>query len=160
MSLSIRKIEPEDNERVAFIIRTVMTTFQCVGEGYSISDPEVDDMYSAYSGKGSAFYVVCGHEAILGVGGIGPLKGGSDDTCELKKMYFLPELRGKGQGKALLEICLSRAKALKYKYCYLETVERMSAANGLYRKFGFELLDNQEGGTGHSGCDSYYKKAL
>ena len=35
-----RRIRPEDNSTVAHIIRTVMTEFDCVGEGYSINDPE------------------------------------------------------------------------------------------------------------------------
>ena len=123
-------------------------------------DPEVDDMYTAYDHPKSAFFVVEEEGEVKGVGGIGPLAGGDPDTCELKKMYFLPELRGKGQGKALMEICLSRAKDLGYRQCYLETVERMVAANGLYQKYGFQPLDHHLGGTGHNGCDSFYIKTL
>ena len=123
-------------------------------------DPEVDDMHGAYNNDKSAFYVVEEDGKVMGVGGIGPLVGGDTDTCELKKMYFLPELRGKGQGKALMEVCLSVAKEMGYPKCYLETVERMIAANGLYQKYGFQPLGHHLGGTGHNGCDSFYIKSL
>lgn len=137
-----------------------MTSFDCTGDGFSIMDPEVDDMHGAYDNANSAFYVVEEDGAVMGVGGIGPLIGGDADTCELKKMYFLPELRGKGQGKALMEVCLKAAKELGYQKCYLETVKRMIAANGLYQKYGFKPLDSPRGGTGHNGCDSFYIKYL
>ena len=43
--LSLRSITPDDNAAVARIIRTVMPEFNCVGEGFSINDPELRDMY-------------------------------------------------------------------------------------------------------------------
>jgi putative acetyltransferase len=71
-------------------------------------------------------------------------------------MYFLPNLRGIGMGKKLLQHCLDGARTMGYTQMYLETVERMSAANRLYQKFGFQLLDGPLGSTGHNGCDRHY----
>lgn len=159
-SFRIREIVSEDNGAVAHIIKEVMTSFQCVGEGYSINDPELSDMYAAYGDNRSRFYVVEEEGVILGCGGVAPLAGGDQNTCELKKMYFLSQLRGKGMGRILLELCLSTAKELGYKKCYLETVERMDRANVLYAKSGFKKLGGQEGATGHSGCDTFYVKEL
>ena len=159
--MQIRKIEPSDNLQVKQVVIDVMSAYNCVGEGYSILDPELDNMYAAYSDNRSVFYVIShDHERILGCGGIAPLAGGDPEVCELKKMYFYPELRGKGYGRKLVELCLADAKALGYSQCYLETVERMHRANYLYSKFGFEKLCNQKGATGHSGCDTYYIKQL
>lgn len=158
--VEIREISPADNPAVAHVIKTVMTSFGCVGSGFSITDPEVDDMYTAYRGSGARFYVVEEAGEVLGVGGVGPLIGGIDDVCELKKMYFLPKLRGRGFGDELMRTCLDTAVELGYRGCYLETVDRMTSANGLYKKYGFELLDEPMGATGHSGCDRYYFKAL
>ncbi len=102
-------MEHHDNAVVADIIRTVMTEFQAVGQGYSINDPEVDDMYTAYAIPDAAFYVVENQGRVLGCGGFAPLSGGDKDTCELRKMYFLPELRGSGTGMQLMQLCLDEA---------------------------------------------------
>lgn len=153
---TLRPIQPGDNQAVARIIRQVMAEFGAVGEGYSIMDPEVDRMYEAYHNNRSAFYVIEQQGEVLGCGGIGPLVGGATDTCELKKMYFLPALRGKGWGKRLAIHCLDSARQLGYRRCYLETVERMSQANKLYQRLGFQKLDSALGSTGHSACETYY----
>ena len=118
-------------------------------------------MYTAYTNERSKFYVIADQDdKVYGCAGIGPLEGGSIDTCELKKMYFYPEVRGLGLGQQMMDLCLSSAKDLGYKYCYLETIEDMHQANRLYVKYGFEKLCEQQGGTGHTGCDTFYKKEL
>lgn len=158
VSLTLRPIQSKDNERVANIIRNVMTEFACVGEGYSILDPEVDKMAEAYSAAGSAFFVVenLASGEVFGCGGIGPLAGGDGMTCELKKMYFLPTIRGLGLGRKMVETCLDKAKSLGYQRCYLETVNRMVQANQLYKKMGFKSINSPMGATGHCSCDAWY----
>jgi len=121
--LLLRPIKECDIEAVAGIIRDVMTEFEAVGCGYSITDTEVDDMFSAYAPQGSAFYVVEVDGRVLGCGGYAPLTGGDEDTCELRKMYFLPELRGTGMGSAMLTLCLQDARRYGYRRCYIETLE-------------------------------------
>ena len=156
-TLSIRKMRPSDNSKVAYIIRTVMPKFGCVGEGYSIEDPEVDAMYEAYNSDQACFYVVInGQDEAIGCGGIAPLDGGDGTVCELKKMYFLQEARGQGMGGQMIDLLIKEAKQLGFQQCYLETVTRMKSANALYQKRGFKLLEGQMGCTGHSGCDSFY----
>lgn len=161
-SFQIRPITIEDNQAVAKIIRNVMTEYQCVGEGYSINDPEVDYMFQAYDNDRSSFYVIEEEKSktVLGCAGIAPLKNGNPDTCELQKMYFSAALRGHGMGQRLLEICIGQAIALGYKQCYLETTNRMKAANSLYKKNGFKALTEAEGNTGHCGCDAFYMLEL
>lgn len=156
----IRLIERSDEPLVAQIIRQVMTEFACVGEGYSISDPEVDQMYTAYQGDKAAFFVIEHQGQVMGCGGFGPLVGGDGLTCELKKMYFLAELRGYGMGKKLLDTCISTATDYGYQTMYLETVARMVAANALYQKRGFQPLSGPQGATGHSSCDAFYALEL
>jgi putative acetyltransferase len=75
-------------------------------------------------------------------------------------MYFLPEGRGKGLGKSLLKSCLSTAKDLGYKYCYLETFHTMRDAMKLYEKNGFKRIPGPLGNTGHFACDTFYEVAL
>ena len=161
LTYSIRKIALSDNSRVKDIILTVMADFGCIGEGYSSSDPEVQSMYEAYTNDHSAFFVISDNDnEVYGCGGIGPLSGGDAKICELKKMYFLPELRGKGMGQLMIDTCIETAKRLGYTQCYLETLEAMEAANHLYHKNGFRKLSCHMGATGHSGCDAYFVKDL
>ena len=156
----IRPIAVADNPAVARIIRQVMTEFGAVGENYSISDPEVDAMFEAYPAPGAAFFVVERAGRILGCGGMGPLARGPAGVCELRKMYFLPELRGTGIGAQLLAIILRAARRAGYRSCYLETLERMHQARRLYRRNGFEEIAAPMGDTGHSGCNSWMVRDL
>ena len=156
----IQPIRKADNAKVARIIRDVMTEFAAVGRGYSINDPEVDDMHGAYPAPHSVFYVVTENGRTLGCGGIGPLQGAEKGTCELRKMYFLPQLRGTGMGSRLLSLCLEQAVKLGYRQCYLETLESMVHARHLYSKHGFEPLDSPMGNTGHSSCNAWMSREL
>ncbi|MEM6769293.1 MAG: GNAT family N-acetyltransferase [Bacteroidota bacterium] len=165
----LRPILPTDNAAMANVIRTVMPEFQCVGEGFSINDPEVDDMAGAYAGPRSAFFVVEGAVAgakegsramLLGGGGYAPLAGGDGSICELRKMYLLREGRGRGAGRLLMDACLAGARAAGYRHMYLETVTAMTDAAAVYHKYGFEYLNQPLGDTGHSGCDRYMLLAL
>jgi putative acetyltransferase len=151
-----RLIQKQDNAQVARVIREVMTEFQAIGEGYSVGDAEVDDMYGNYRDKRSCYYVIALDGKVVGGGGIGPLAGGGKITCELRKMFFLPATRGLGLGRRLLLLLMDEAKKRGYKKCYLETLDRMWGANELYRKNGFELLEKAMGKTGHCSCDRWY----
>lgn len=133
-----------------------MASFGAEGPGYSTEDPEVDSMSAHYSDPRAAFFVVEENGRVQGGGGIGPLAGAGPDVCELRKMYFLPALRGRGIGERLLQMCLAAARERGYWRCYLETLSGMDAAQKLYLKSGFRPQCGPMGGTGHSGCDRHY----
>lgn len=157
MSLRIRPIAPADDAAVARIIRTVMPEFGAVGGGFAILDPEVDHMARAYAQPRSAYFVAVDDAGeVLGGGGVAPLQGGAPGVCELRKMYFLEQARGQGAGEALLRRCLEAARGFGFTRCYLETLERMTAARKLYAKLGFGPLPGPLGSTGHHGCDNFY----
>ncbi len=156
----VRALEPKDNSAIRNIIRTVMPEFGASGQGFAIHDAEVEDMCAAYSQKGHAYFVYEENGKILGGGGVGPLKGGHPDTCELKKMYFLSEGRGKGMGQQVLTACLTAAKNLGYTTCYLETFNTMHQAMKLYERNGFEKINGQCGSTGHFACDVFYQRKV
>lgn len=156
----LRPITDADNPAVARLIRTVMPEFGASGPGFAINDPEVDAMASAYRAERCAYFVVDLAGSVLGGGGVAPLKGATPAVCELRKMYFFPELRGRGVGEQLLRLCLETARQLGYRRMYLETLTSMSAAQGLYRKLGFEPLPGPLGSTGHFSCDRYFVRAL
>ena len=152
----IRKIQKRDNPQIARLIREVLTEYQAIGAGSSIDDTEVSDMFASYHNKLSCYQVVTADNRVVGGAGIGPLAGGGKSVCELRKMFFLPELRGFGMGRRLLMLLLDEARERGYKKCYLETLDRMWQANALYRKCGFELLAKPLGNTGHKASDCWY----
>lgn len=156
----IRPIRPDDDPAMARIIREVMTEFGAVGRGFSIEDPEVGAMSEAYAGERSAYFVLLDEGEIVGGSGIAPLEGAPDDLCELRKMYYLPRARGRGQGRPMLELCLATARRRGFTRCYLETLGSMAGARRLYEKFGFRPLPAPEGSTGHFGCDAWYMLEL
>lgn len=156
MSVIIRPIAPEDNAIVGQIIRTVMPEFGAGGEGFAIHDDEVDDMFSAYHQPGSAYFLCEEEGKVLGGAGIGPLSGGDAGICELRKMYLLPEGRGRGLGQELLTRCIETARRLGYSHCYVETFNTMTTAMAMYERNNFLRIPGPLGNTGHFACDCFY----
>lgn len=152
----IRPIEPRDDPAIAAIIRKVMPSFGACGPGFAINDPEVDYMSRAYAAARSAYFVVEEGGKVIGGAGIAPLEGGDGDTCELRKMYFLPEARGRGLGERMMRLCLDRAREFGFRRCYLETLTGMDDARRLYERMGFCRLAGPLGATGHFSCDQHY----
>ena len=157
---AIRTITQADDAAMANVIRTVMPEFGAVGSGFAISDPEVDWMSRAYAEPRHAYFVVERDGRVLRGAGIAPLAGGDGDTCELRKMYFLPEARGIGAGAAMMSRCLAAAREAGFTRCYLETLTGMDAAQRLYERSGFRRIDGPMGATGHGGCNTFYLLAL
>ncbi|MCU0866760.1 MAG: GNAT family N-acetyltransferase [Planctomycetes bacterium] len=158
----LRPIRPGDDAAMADIIRTVMTEHGCAGPGFAIHDAEVAAMSAAYRAPGSGYYVVEHRGQVHGGAGFGRLQGTTREqaTCELRKMYFRPTARGLGLGQALLALLLDEMRAHGYRRCYLETTDRMQAAQRLYRAAGFVPQCSAEGATGHHGCDTFYSRPL
>lgn len=156
----IRPIAPRDDAAIAAVIRSVMPEFGAAGDGFAINDPEVDWMCRAYRAPRAVYFVVERQGKVEGGGGVAPLLGGDPATCELRKMYFLPTLRGLGAGRTLMSRCLDAARDFDYRRCYLETLAGMDAAMRLYERSGFHRLDAPLGDTGHGGCNAWYLRDL
>jgi len=158
---SLRLIRPEDNSLVKSLVRNTLAEFGLAGEGYAGVDAELDDMFSAYNNALSAYYVIDCGGAIQGVGGFAPLLGSENDAiAELRKMYFVSDLRGQGWGHKLIELCLNEAKKRGFTAMYLETVPDMQVAQKLYLKHGFGYISERLGETGHHHCEVSMLKRL
>ncbi len=162
----LRPIRPRDDAAMAAVIRDVMTEHRCTGAGFAIHDAEVSAMYAAYSRPDARYYVVersgGAPTEILGGAGFARLQGtdAAAATCELRKMYFRPVARGRGLGRALLDLLLDEMRACGYRRCYLETTSWMADALRLYRAAGFAPLPAPLGSTGHHGCDAFFGREL
>ena len=156
----IREITQDDNLNLSNVIREVLIEIGVPKKGTAYSDPELDFMFEAYNKKRSIYYVVEYDEKIYGGAGISHLNEADQNICELQKMYFLPSIRGKGLGDQMIEKCLSFALDNKFKYCYIETLPYMKAAQKLYLKKGFSYIEGPIGNTGHTSCDVWLIKNL
>jgi putative acetyltransferase len=158
--VTIRPIQPADNAALATIIRNTLTEFGANHPGTVYYDTTTDALYELFRAPGSAYFVAELSGRIVGGGGIYPTDGLPADTCELVKMYLLPEARGTGLGRALIEKNLAFAKESGYKNVYLETMPELKQALKTYAKFGFNYLKGPMGNSGHTGCSLWMMKSL
>ncbi len=158
--MNIRLIEEKDNEAVAHIIRATLEEFGANQPGTVYYDQSIWTLSDILDGNKSTYFVIEEDNRILGGGGIYPTKGLPQNTAELVKIYTVPEIRGKGYGKRLIDICLDFAKEVGYEYVYLESMEELSMAVGLYERLGFKHLEASMGESGHSYCKIWMLKDL
>lgn len=145
----IRPATNRDCENVKALVFGVLNEFGLEAERGG-TDADLDDIEANYFERGGYFEVLESADGkILGTVGLYPQ---NSDTVELRKMYFLPELRGRGAGKAALERMIEKARELGYKRIYLETAKVLLAANALYKSFGFKETDEMHALR----CDAAY----
>jgi GNAT superfamily N-acetyltransferase len=72
----------------------------------------------------------------------GGVKRLSDEACEIKKMYVVPEWRGRGVARKLLHELEDRARALGYTIARLDTGPKQLSARGLYENEGYAEIEN------------------
>lgn len=157
---AIRKIQSADNAEVKTLIRSVLVEMGVPKVGTAYEDKSLEDMCETYNKPGMAYFVVEENQKIIGSAGIAPLEGGPAEICELQKMYFLPDARGRGVGAEMMKNCLEFAKEQGYEKCYIETMPYMEQARKLYARTGFRALEGPLGDTGHYNCTVWMIKDL
>ena len=148
----IRPIEKADNAQVAKIIRKVLVDIGVPKVGTAYADKALDEMYETYDKPKARYFVVEDQGTLLGCAGIAQLDNYEGNVCELQKMYFLEEARGKGIGTEMMRMCLNTAREFGFDQCYIETMPYMKAAQKLYKRTGFRYIDGPMGDTGHFSC--------
>jgi putative acetyltransferase len=132
--MEFRTATNKDGDAVRALVRQVLEEYGLPPDPGK-TDACLDDIEANYLGRGGIFEVIVEGGRILGCYGLYPL---SPDTCELRKMYFLPELRGRGVGRDTMTRALRLAKDAGFRRIELETAGPLKEAVGLYRKFGFQ----------------------
>lgn len=161
VAATLRLITVDDNPAVASVIRQVSAEYGLTADkGYTVADPNLDELYQLYSQPGHAYWVVEQNGEVVGGGGIAPLSCSEPDICELQKMYFLSTVRGQGLAKKLALMALDHAREQGFKRCYLETTAFLREAIGLYEHLGFEHISEPLGCTGHVDCEVRMLKGL
>ena len=148
-SFTIRSIAQDDNAEIARIIRACLKEFGADKPGTVYYEESTDHLYEVFREKSSAYFIAEQNGIMLGGGGIFPSPGLPNGTCEMVKMYLLPESRGKGIGIALINKCFDTAKQMGFHTVYIESMLVLDRAIALYESYGFKRLGAPLGNTGH-----------
>jgi peptidyl-dipeptidase Dcp len=70
-----------------------------------------------------------------------------DDTMQLRYFIFLPEYRGIGLGKKLMDEFIGFMRATGCMSAYLWTTNEQHSAIALYEKYGFKLTEEKPSNT-------------
>jgi len=135
--ITVRAANNRDCDAVRDLVFAVLAEHGLSGDPQS-TDADLNDIESNYQARGGFFDVFeNGEQEIVGSVGIYPIDA---DTCELRKMYFAPSIRGRGVGRFAVRYTIERAKALGFKRVVLETSSKLEVARYLYRSFGFKAV--------------------
>jgi putative acetyltransferase len=158
--VTIRDLRKEDNPALAKVVKDTLAEFGANHPNTVYYDPTTDALFEVFQTPRSKYFLAELNNKIVGGGGIYPTDGLPPDTCELVKMYLLPEARGLGLGRTLIEKCIGAAAENGFKKIYLETMPELKQALSVYEKFGFEYLQGPMGNSGHTGCSLWMLKSL
>jgi putative acetyltransferase len=158
--VTIRDLQKEDNPALAKVVRDTLAEFGANHPNTVYYDPTTDTLFEVFQTPRSKYFLAELNNKIVGGGGVYPTDGLPPDTCELVKMYLLPEARGLGLGRTLIEKCIEAAAENGFKKIYLETMPELKQALSVYEKFGFEYLEGPMGNSGHTGCSLWMLKSL
>jgi len=151
-SIAIRSIQPDDNVAIARIVRDSLSEFGANHLGTVYYDETTDHLFELFREPLAYYFIAEKEGVVLGGAGIFPSKALPEGTCELVKMYLVPEIRGHGLGGRLIALCLAKAKENGFSKVYIETMPELRRAMSIYEKFGFRYLEGPLGNTGHFGC--------
>jgi peptidyl-dipeptidase Dcp len=64
-----------------------------------------------------------------------------NNSAQLRYFIIVPEFRGIGLGKHLMELFMQSLKDKKYQSAWLRTTDELPAAASLYKRYGFTLTE-------------------
>ena len=119
----------------------------------AIRDGADNAFYSQFNKINAIKHAIVAYENELAVG-CGAIKEYTPGIAEVKRMYVLPAMRGKGVAITILQALEAWAKELQYNACILETGKRQPEAISLYQKAGYDRIPNygQYEGVANSVC--------
>lgn len=104
---------------------------------------DMEDINSQYAPPSGTFLVLMDGERVVGTGAVRRL---DEETCELKRLWFLPPYRGKGLGAKMVELLFEFARSAGYHRVRLDSSPDLEAANRLYRRLGFYEIERYNDG--------------
>ena len=106
-----------------------------------------------YAPPFGVFLVVLDDDRIVGTGAIRRL---DESLCELKRMWLLPEYRGRGYGTLVADRLLDFARNVGYSRIRLDTAPELHRATRLYERLGFARIKRYNDGP----CTIFMERPL
>ncbi len=98
-------------------------------------DEELSNLGKKYTGQSGCLLALLVDGKVRGCVAFRRL---SATSCEMKRLYVQPDVRGMKAGEKLVERIIQRAQEAGYTEMLLDTIRPLQAAIHLYKKFGFE----------------------
>lgn len=150
----IRTWQPQDRQVAAAVIRSVLAEYG-IGWEPDGADRDVYEVETAYVQVGGAFWVVEQQGQVVGTAAFYPVSRGVG-TVEIRKMYLLPQVRGQGLGRWLLQRLEQEIAAQGFREVWIETASVLKEAVKLYESSEYLLATGIE----TERCDLIYSKVL
>ena len=106
-----------------------------------ITDGDEHEFYNQFNSIEAIKHVVVAHSENQPVA-CGAFKEFNQDCVEIKRMFTVPETRGKGVATLILKELENWATELGYSSCILETGIRQTEAIALYKKNLYNIMPN------------------
>ena len=141
--LRIALIAPNQIEAARSVIYTVgHQLFAREGQNYEAYRARLVKVGATYDVEALpdsflAFWVLLDGEEVVGTCGVRAL---GETACELKRMYFLPRVRGLGWGRRMGQTTLDWARNAGFQTMRLDTDFQLVAARRLYESLGFHEI--------------------
>ena len=150
----IRDWEPRDRVTAAEVIGSVLSEYGLTWEPRG-ADRDVVDVEIFYQTVGGEFWVIEYQGKVVGTSAYYPVER-SENAVEIRKMYLLPEVRGKGLGKYLLQQLEETIANRGFQHIWIETASALNEAIQLYESSGYQPTTGVE----TKRCDRVYVKRL
>ncbi len=137
--LEVRCVAADSADAVA-MTSAMVAEMRDLYDGLDLDAPGMPKAGPAELGPPGGTFLV-GYRDGRPVGG-GGLKRLPDGTCEIKRMYVVPEARRTGVARALLTALEEAARALGYRVVRLDTGSRQPHAQALYEACGYLRVGN------------------
>ncbi|MEQ8541229.1 MAG: GNAT family N-acetyltransferase [Coleofasciculus sp. D1-CHI-01] len=150
----IRDWEPRDRVNAAEVIGSVLSEYGLTWEPRG-ADRDVVDVETFYQTVGGEFWVIEYQGKVVGTSAYYPVERG-ENAVEIRKMYLLPEFRGEGLGKFLLQQLEETIANRGFQEIWIETASALKEAIQLYENSGYQPTTGVE----TKRCDRVYVKQL
>lgn len=136
-AITIRAITPQDRAWLVDAHRELYARHDGFDDSFgTLVDEIVDDFLAGHDPQHEAGWIAQQGETRLGSIFCVRL---TEDTAKLRLFLLLPEARGQGLGRQMLETCMTFARNSGYLGMQLWTHESHVAACALYRRAGWHL---------------------
>ena len=101
-------------------------------------DQELADLPGRYAPPAGRLLLARVDGAVAGCVAMRPF---DESVCEMKRLFVLPEVHGRGVGRRLANALIDEARSAGYTAMRLDTVPSMRSAIGLYESLGFRDIE-------------------